>query len=126
LLQSPENLSSAVMAMVKNAATVSPETYMEGLARVDALRAAANAVIEPYDLILTPSTGGEAPMGHDSTGPVTFTIIWQALGLPSLTMPVFKGPNGLPVGIQLVGKRHKDVELLAMADGIWRELCGGS
>jgi len=126
LLQSPENLSSAVMTMVKNAAAVSPETYMEGLARVDALRVAANAVIEPYDLILTPSTGGEAPMGHESTGPVTFTIIWQALSLPSLTMPVFKGPNGLPVGVQLVGKRHKDVELLAMADWVWRELCGGS
>lgn len=126
LLQSPENLSSAVMAMIRNAATVSSEAYMAGLARVDALRVAANAVLEPYDLVLTPSAGGEAPMGHESTGPVTFTIIWQALSLPSLTLPAFKGPNGLPVGVQLVGQRHKDVELLAMADWVWNELGGGT
>jgi Asp-tRNA(Asn)/Glu-tRNA(Gln) amidotransferase A subunit family amidase len=126
LLQSPENLSSAVMAMIRNASSVSPEAYMAGLARVDALRVAANAVLEPYDLVLTPSAGGEAPMGHESTGPVTFTIIWQALSLPSLTLPAFKGPNGLPVGVQLVGQRHKDVELLAMADWVWNELGGGT
>jgi amidase len=125
LLQSPENLSSAVMTMVKNAAAVSPEAYVDGLARVDTLRVASNAVMEPYDLILTPSAGSEAPMGHDSTGPVTFTIIWQALSLPSLTMPVFKGSTGMPVGVQLVAKRHKDVELLAMADWVWAKLAGG-
>jgi Asp-tRNA(Asn)/Glu-tRNA(Gln) amidotransferase A subunit family amidase len=124
LLQSPENLSGAVMTMVRDAARIAPETYMAGLARVDALRVAANAVLDDYDIVLTPSAGGEAPMTHDSTGPVTFTIVWQVLSLPSLTMPACKGPNGLPVGVQLVGKRHKDVELLAMADSVWRELGG--
>jgi Asp-tRNA(Asn)/Glu-tRNA(Gln) amidotransferase A subunit family amidase len=125
LMQSPGNLSSAVMKMVETASGVSPEAYIEGLERVDALRHDVNAIMDQYDLVLTPSTGGEAPMGHDSTGPVTFTIIWQALSLPSLTMPAFKGSAGMPVGIQLVGKRHKDVELLAMADWVWRELAGG-
>jgi Asp-tRNA(Asn)/Glu-tRNA(Gln) amidotransferase A subunit family amidase len=122
LLQSPENMSSAVMTMIENAAQISPETYMTGLARLDALRVTANAVMDKYDVVLTPSVGGEAPMTHDSTGPVTFTIIWQALSLPGLTMPVYTGPNGMPVGVQLVGKRHKDVELLAVADWVWREL----
>ena len=124
LLQSPDNLSSAVMTMVRDAARISPATYMAGLARVDALRVAVNSVLDDYDIVLTPSAGGEAPMTHDSTGPVTFTIVWQVLSLPSLTLPACTGPNGLPVGVQLVGKRHKDVELLAMADWVWRELGG--
>ncbi len=125
-LQSPENMSSAVMTMINDARRISPETYMEGLARVDALRIAANAVMDQYDVVLTPSAGGEAPMTHDSTGPVTFTIVWQVLGLPSLTMPAYKGPNGLPVGVQLVGKRHKDSGMLAAADWVWRELGEGA
>jgi len=121
-LQAPENLSSAIMAMVEMAEAISPETYVEGLERLDALRFAINAVLAPYDAILTPSTGSEAPMGHESTGPVTFTIIWQALSLPSLTMPALEGPASMPVGVQIVGKRHKDPELLGHAEWIWQQL----
>lgn len=124
-LESPDNLSSAVMTMFKNAAAVTPEAYMQGLARIDDLRVAINPLIEPYDVILTPSAGGEAPMGHESTGPVTFTIVWQALNLPSITLPALKGPNGLPVGLQLVGKRHRDLEMLDAADSIWQRMGGG-
>lgn len=125
LLQTPDNLSSAVMTMLKNAAAVTPEAYMQGLARIDELRVAINPLLEPYDVILTPSAGGEAPMGHESTGPVTFTIVWQALSLPSITLPALKGPNGLPVGLQLVGKRHRDLEMLDAADAVWQRLGEG-
>ena len=108
--------------MIGDASRITPEAYMTGLARADELRVAVNAVLEPYDIVLTPSAGGEAPMTHDSTGPVTFTIIWQFLSLPSITMPAFKGPNGLPDGLQVVGKRHRDVEMLAAAERVWHEL----
>jgi len=122
LLQRPENLSSAIMAMVAMAADIAPETYIECLEQLDALRVAINVVLAPYDVILTPSTGSEAPMGHESTGPVTFTIIWQALSLPSLTMPAFEGPANMPVGVQIIGKRHRDCELLGHAQWIWQQL----
>lgn len=122
LLQSPENLSSAIGTMLANAAAVTPEAYLAGLARVDELRAAIAPVMAPFDAILTPSAGGEAPMGHESTGPVTFTIVWQALNLPSLTLPALRGPNGLPVGLQLVGHRHRDPDLLDVADAVWARI----
>lgn len=120
-MQKPENLSSAVMAMIRTAEGISPEMYIEGLEQVDELRHAINAVLAPYDVILTPSTGSEAPLGHESTGPVTFTIVWQALSLPSLTMPAFKGPASMPVGVQLVGRRHKDRDLLECAEWVWQQ-----
>lgn len=121
-LQQPENLSSAVMAMIRTAEGIAPEAYIESLERLDALRVAINPILAPYDAILTPSTGSEAPMGHDSTGPLTFTLVWQTLSLPSLTMPAFKGPAGMPVGVQLVGRRHKDRDLLAAAEWVWQRL----
>ena len=122
LLRSPENLSSAIGTMLSNAAAVSAEAYMAGLARVDELRVAIAPLIASFDAIVTPSAGGEAPMGHESTGPVTFTIVWQALNLPSLTLPALKGPSGLPVGLQLVGQRHHDLQLLDVADDVWQRL----
>ena len=121
-LQQPENISAPARAMVTAAAGISPEGYIRALAEVDRLRLAINAVLAPYDVILTPSTGSEAPLGHESTGPVTFTIIWQALSLPCVTIPAFNGPANMPVGVQIVGARHKDAELLAHADWIWQQL----
>jgi amidase len=126
LLQSPDNMSNAVMSMIEDAARVTPEAYVAGLARVDELRFAVNTVLADYDVVLTPSADGEAPMTHDSTGPTTFTIIWQILSLPSITLPACKGPNGMPVGVQLVGKRHRDVELLATAEHVWNVLGEGA
>jgi len=120
--RTPDALSSAVQTMFKNAAAVTPEVYMESLARIDALRVAIDPLLAPYDVVLTPSAGGEAPMGHASTGPTTFTIVWQALNLPSITLPALTGPNGLPVGLQLVGKRHRDPDLLDAADAVWQRL----
>lgn len=35
--------------------------------------------------------------------------------VPGITVPVFKGPSGMPVGAYLVGKRNGDRELFAAA-----------
>ena len=45
---------------------------------------------------------GEAPVGLDSTGNASLYAIWTTMHVPALTLPVFKGPNGLPVGAQLI------------------------
>jgi Asp-tRNA(Asn)/Glu-tRNA(Gln) amidotransferase A subunit family amidase len=37
-------------------------------------------------------------------------------------MPTHRGPNGLPVGIQLVAQRHNELRLLACARWIWQRL----
>jgi Asp-tRNA(Asn)/Glu-tRNA(Gln) amidotransferase A subunit family amidase len=42
--------------------------------------------------------------------------------VPAITVPVFTGPHGLPVGAQLIGKRHEDRALLATAQWVWRQL----
>jgi Asp-tRNA(Asn)/Glu-tRNA(Gln) amidotransferase A subunit family amidase len=37
-------------------------------------------------------------------------------------LPVFTGPQGLPVGAQLIGKRHEDRALFATAQWVWQRL----
>ncbi|MCJ7872300.1 amidase [Phaeobacter sp. J2-8] len=56
-----------------------------------------------YDCIIAPSAPGEAPESLDATGSPIFSRLWTSLGLPSIAVPVTKGANGLPVGVQILG-----------------------
>ena len=48
--------------------------------------------------------------------------IWTALHTPAITLPTHRGPNNLPVGIQLVAQRYDDDRLLAAARWIWEKI----
>jgi amidase len=74
------------------------------------------------DVLLAASATGEAPLGLNSTGNAAPSTIWTALHVPTLTMPVFKGPNGLPVGAQVIARRDEDRKLFAAARWIYRRL----
>ena len=74
-----------------------------------------HAIFDEYDAILTPAAPGEAPKGLGATGNPVFCTIWTYLGLPAITLPLLRGPAGLPVGVQLVGRRGNDARLLRTA-----------
>lgn len=72
-------------------------------------------VMERYDLLLTPSTSSPAPRGLESTGDAWFQVPWSFSGLPTLTLPSGLSQEGLPLGVQLVGKAFSEGKLLALA-----------
>ena len=87
-----------------------------------ALRGIAPAVasledlfLERYDAILTPAAPGTAPKGLGATGDPRFCTLWTLLGMPALSLPLLQGENGLPLGVQLVGRRNYDARLLRTA-----------
>jgi Asp-tRNA(Asn)/Glu-tRNA(Gln) amidotransferase A subunit family amidase len=84
----------------------------------DARRAASDWVLG-FDAILTLPAPGQAPKTLRSTGSAVFNALWTVLYLPCLTLPAGEGPDGLPVGIQLVARRHDDTHLLDVA--LWVE-----
>jgi Asp-tRNA(Asn)/Glu-tRNA(Gln) amidotransferase A subunit family amidase len=67
------------------------------------------------DILVTPSSPGEAPSGLDWTGDPAFNFIWTSLHVPCVTVPAGAGPNGLPLGIQIVGRRGEDHAVLTWA-----------
>jgi Asp-tRNA(Asn)/Glu-tRNA(Gln) amidotransferase A subunit family amidase len=75
-----------------------------------------------YDVLLSPSAAGEAPLGLGSTGDASFCVIWTTTHVPSVTLPLFTGPNGLPVGAQLVARRDHDRLLFETARWILKSL----
>jgi len=82
-------------------------------------RAAAREWAGGFDAILTLPAPGQAPRGLASTGSAVFNALWTQLWMPCLTLPAGQGPEGLPVGVQLVGCRHYDARLLEV--GLWVE-----
>jgi Asp-tRNA(Asn)/Glu-tRNA(Gln) amidotransferase A subunit family amidase len=68
-----------------------------------------------YSAIITPPAQGEAPATLENTGDPGFCAIWTLMGTPAITIPTGKGPNGMPLGMQLVGAVEEENYLLATA-----------
>ena len=75
----------------------------------------------PYDVLLTAAVTGEAPLGWH-TGNASPCVIWTTMYVPAITVPVFTGPNGLPIGAQLIGKRNQDRALFVTAQWVFQHL----
>ncbi len=71
--------------------------------------------IDGLDVLITPSAPGEAPKGLEWTGDPAFNFIWTSLRVPCVTVPAGTGPNGLPLGIQIIGRQGDDRAVLAWA-----------
>ena len=67
------------------------------------------------DALLAASAPGEAPEGLGATGDPLFSRMWTLLQLPCVALPLGVGPQGLPLGIQLIGRKGDDSRLLAVA-----------
>ena len=79
-------------------------------------------IFSRVDVLLAPSTVGEAPRGLDATGDPLFNRLWTILHTPCVHLPFAHGPNGLPVGLQTVGAIGADRHTLLCADYLLRTL----
>ncbi len=107
---------------LKSGLECSFERYREARAFAAQCRRAFAAIIADYDVLLTASATGEAPVGLNATGNANNCLIWTTLHVPSVTMPVFKGPHGLPVGAQIIGKADNDRALFGAARRVYDAL----
>jgi Asp-tRNA(Asn)/Glu-tRNA(Gln) amidotransferase A subunit family amidase len=107
---------------LKDGLACSFERYLEARTFAEKLRLMVNDAFADCDVLLAASAIGEAPVGLQSTGNAVTCAIWTLSHTPSVTIPVFKGPNGLPVGAQLIARRNDDRRLLAAARWAYRKL----
>jgi len=89
--------------------------YAAAVAGIPSLNGALDPVFDEFDAILTPAAPGEAPHGLETTGNPIFCTIWTYLGTPAVTLPLLRSAAGMPLGVQLVGRRDGDARLLRTA-----------
>jgi Asp-tRNA(Asn)/Glu-tRNA(Gln) amidotransferase A subunit family amidase len=119
---SRESISPGLTAQIELGLSISFERYVQSLQRIKLCRDEIPSLFGDSDLVLAPCVTGEAPIGLHSTGDTRFQEFWTALHVPALTLPTHKGPNGLPIGIQFVGRIYDDGNLLASAQWAWQRL----
>lgn len=112
----PEKISATLRnGRLKHGLAYSFEQYRDARAAAEQLRLMLDDIFKDCDVILTPSAAGEAPVGLNATGSAAFSSIWTACHTPSMTLPLFKGANHLPIGVQLVTRRDADRPLFEIA-----------
>jgi len=89
--------------------------YQEALLYAARCRAAVSEVFDACDVLIAPAATGEAPRGLGSTGNTAMNVVWTLLHVPCVTVPVGTGPNGLPLGLQVIGRIGDDARTLACA-----------
>jgi Asp-tRNA(Asn)/Glu-tRNA(Gln) amidotransferase A subunit family amidase len=114
-LQHADRLSARLRTLLDEGMAIPGAEHALHLARTDAAKLQIDALFGGYDLLLAPSALGEAPAGLDATGDPLFCRGWTLLGLPCIHLPFTTGRQGLPLGMQLVGRFGDDARLLAAA-----------
>jgi Asp-tRNA(Asn)/Glu-tRNA(Gln) amidotransferase A subunit family amidase len=110
--------SEALRKLLAHGRGVAAVDYLGALAKVPRYTASLAEIFDTYDAILTPATPGVAPQGLGSTGDPAFCTLWTLTGLPALSLPLFTGEGGLPLGAQLVGPLGRDGRLLRTATAL--------
>lgn len=84
-----------------------------------------NKLFETYDALIGPVAPSPAfKLGENSADPVkmyladVMTVPASLAGLPALSVPARNTDEGLPVGIQIIGQRRSDAQLMALAKSV--------
>ena len=109
-------LSNKIVEAIERGMKYTSVEYNDALAKIDAANAYFKQFFHDYDAILTPSATGEAPEGLDFTGDPIFCTTWTYCGMPTISLPLLQGKNGLPIGVQLVSSLFDDERLFKNAN----------
>ncbi len=110
-----DRLSESLRGQLARGREVKTVDYLRACARIPLLNEGFEDIFERCEAIVTPATPGTAPEGLDFTGDPAFCTLWTLCGMPALNLPLMRGSNGLPMGVQLVGPRNDDARLLRTA-----------
>ncbi|HAX76909.1 MAG TPA: amidase [Cyanobacteria bacterium UBA11372] len=103
--------------------------YFETLTERDRFTAEIDAALEPWDVWLMPVAATPAFTHRPAWSAIdvagksyphgiangAYTMPFNLSGHPAVVIPIGKTQNGLPMGLQIVGKRWREMELLAIA-----------
>lgn len=109
-----DQLSEFMRGAIDEGRAIPAVDYLTALDWQKSLSAGLEPLFDRFDAIVTPAAPGEAPP-IATTGNPAFNGLWTLCGVPAVTLPLMQGPNGLPVGVQVVGRRGEDARLLRTA-----------
>ena len=110
-----DRLSESLRGQIERGRRVTAVDYNNAVDRIQKTSTAFEEIFDRCDAILTAAAAGPAPHGLASTGSPAFCTLWTFTGMPAVTLPLLRAEDGMPMGIQLVGRRGDDARLLRTA-----------
>jgi amidase len=108
--------------------SLTPAHYVGAMARLQQHARSIISSFSTYDVLLTPTLAqrplpiGTININADWQGEfrkagvfTPFTAIWNITGQPAISLPLYHGEDGLPLGVQLVGAPLGEGLLLSLA-----------
>ena len=111
----PDRLSDLLYDVIERGNSVGMDEYLEARKLAAECLWESRGLFWDHDVLLAPSVRGEAPVGLGSTGDPLFCRMWTLLGLPCVSLPGILGPDGLPLGAQIIGPMYGDGLALSAA-----------
>jgi Asp-tRNA(Asn)/Glu-tRNA(Gln) amidotransferase A subunit family amidase len=110
-----DRLGPILRAQLDRGAAISADAYDAARRTTKRARQALADMMSGHDVILTPSAPGPAPHGLASTGSPAFNRLWTLMGTPCVNAPGLTDDDGLPLGVQIVGRFGRDRAALESA-----------
>ncbi|QIN30176.1 amidase [Brevibacterium luteolum] len=130
LKQSPPCLSQLLLPQVEywaqDGCALSASDYYTDFEHLSSVASRLNALFSSYDFIVAPVIGTHAfpaeSFGPDESQPLlyhtNFTAWFNQTGQPAVSIPAGLSKIGMPVGIQIVGPRFSDLQILDLSESI--------
>lgn len=125
-----DQLEPLTRQMLETAEMVTATDYLHSLGTLRKLSREIVGLWDDIDVLLTPTLAqppieigalqpaeGEPPiqMLMNSAGWVPFTPVWNVTGQPAMSVPLVESPDGLPIGVQIVGAPAGEERLISLA-----------
>jgi amidase len=108
--------------------TVDAPTFERAQRRIMTASRALVAFFDDIDVLVTPTVAGPPPVIGSYRDPnepiaefitagalVPFTPPWNTTGQPAVSVPLYEDENGLPVGVQIVGRPADEATLIRLS-----------
>jgi len=121
------DMDASLVRLIRRGGAVTAREYLTAMAKVSAYWQEVHIFLARFDLLLTPTAavppfalGAGVPReiaGQEVSrlGWMPFTYPFNLTGQPAASVPAGWTEDGVPVGLQIVGRRHADRTVLAAA-----------
>ena len=110
-----ELISPIMYEIITHGNKISQAEYMAALDSQAEMARVMDTVLAGFDAFISIGTASAAPLREQVETPDP-SLMWTLTYLPTIAVPLFKSPEGLPFGLQIGARRYNDYRLLDFLD----------